>query len=60
MTGPSKPTWSKVKAKLAVLPESPRPALRTRLEMVRDCSHNIGFGVGDNMDALLAEHGTDD
>ena len=45
---------------VAILPESQRPALRTRLEMVRDCSHNIGFGVGDNMDALLAEHGADD
>ena len=45
---------------VATLPESQRPALRTRLEMVRDRSHNIGYGVGDDMDALLAEHGADD
>ena len=45
---------------VAILPESQRPALRARLEMVRDRSHNIGYGVGDDMDALLAEHGADD
>ena len=53
-------TFEQALKAVAILPESQRPALRTRLEMVRDCSHNIGFGVGDNMDALLAEHGADD
>ena len=45
---------------VATLPESQRPALSTRLETVRDRSLNIGYGVGENMDALLAEHGADD
>ena len=45
---------------VATLPESQRPTLRTRLKVVRDRSHNIGYGVGDDMDALLAEHGADD
>ena len=45
---------------IASVPESQRPALRTRLEMVRDRSHNIGYGVGEDMDALLAEHGVHD
>ena len=45
---------------VATLPESQRPALWTRLEMVRDRSHNIGYGVGEDMDALLAEHGAHD
>ena len=45
---------------VATLPESQRPALRMRLEMVRDRSHNIGYGVGEDMDALLAEHGAHD
>ncbi len=45
---------------VAALPESQRPALWTRLEMVRDRSHNIGYGVGEDMDALLAERGAHD
>jgi len=45
---------------VAILPEAQRRALWTRLEMVRDRSHNIGYGVGDDMDALLAKHGADD
>ena len=45
---------------VATLPESQRPALRTRLDMVRDRSHDIGYGVGEDMDALLAEHGAHD
>ena len=45
---------------VATLPETQRPALWTRLEMVRDRSHDIGYGVGEDMDALLAEHGADD
>jgi hypothetical protein len=45
---------------VATLPETQRPALWTRLQMVRDRSHDIGYGVGEDMDALLTEHGADD
>jgi hypothetical protein len=45
---------------VATLPETQRPPLWTRLQMVRDRSHDIGYGVGDDMDAMLAEHGADD
>ncbi len=43
----------------AVLPEPLRSELLTRLDAVRDISHNFGYGVGDDMDALLAAHGLD-
>jgi len=39
------------------LPETPRDDLLARLDAVRDMSHNIGYGVGDDMDGLLAEYG---
>lgn len=42
------------------LPEPPRSELLARLDAVRRTSHNFGYGVGDDMDALLAEHGLDD
>ena len=45
---------------VAALPETQRPALWTRLDVVRDRSHDIGYGVGEDMDVLLAEHGADD
>ncbi len=45
---------------VATLPETQRPALWMRLERVRDRSHDIGYGVGEDMDALLTEHGADD
>ena len=45
---------------VATLPETQRPALWTRLRMVRNSSHDIGYGVGEDMDALLSEHGADD
>ena len=45
---------------VATLPETQRLALWTRLQMVRDRSHDIGYGVGEDMDALLTEHGADD
>lgn len=45
---------------VAPLPETQRPALWTRLQVVRDRSHDIGYGVGEDMDALLTEHGADD
>jgi hypothetical protein len=31
-----------------------------RLDAVRDVCHNFGYGVGDDMDAMLAEYGFDD
>jgi hypothetical protein len=44
-------------ATIAALPEGQRSELRVRLDAVRDISHNFGYGVGDVMDELLAEHG---
>ncbi len=44
----------------ATLPEDPRADLVARLDAVRDVSHNVGYGVGDDMDDLLAEDGVDD
>lgn len=44
---------------VATLPEARRPAFWTRLRVVRDRSHGIGYGVGEDMDALLTEHGAD-
>jgi hypothetical protein len=41
------------------LPEVPRSALLGRLDAVRRLGHNLGYGVGDDMDDLLAEHGFD-
>ncbi len=41
------------------LPAAQRPELWARLEEVRRRSHNLGYGVGDDMDELLAEHGVD-
>lgn len=37
--------------------EGRRPELFTRLDAVRRISHNFGYGVGDDMDDLLAEYG---
>ncbi len=45
---------------IAALPHAARPALLERLDMVRNISHNFGYGVGEDMDGLLAEHGGDD
>ena len=41
------------------LPAVHRPPLLGRLDTVRRLGHNLGYGVGDDMDDLLAEHGTD-
>ena len=38
------------------LPASDRNALIVRLDRVRAISHNFGYGVGDDMDSLLARH----
>ena len=45
---------------VATLPETQRSELWSRLELVRDRSHDVGHGVGEDMDALLTEHGADD
>ena len=45
---------------IAVLPDGQRPTLYARLDKVRHTSHNFGYGVGDDMDDLLVEHGVDD
>lgn len=45
---------------IAALPNTARPALLARLDDVRRISHNFGYGVGDDMGDLLAEHGVDD
>ena len=36
-----------------------RPLLLGRLDAVRRLGHNLGYGVGDDMDDLMAEHGFD-
>lgn len=41
------------------LPQDCKPALIARLDAVRHISHNFGYGVGDDMDDLLAEFGFD-
>jgi hypothetical protein len=38
------------------LPDGARPALVTRLDRVRLISHNLGYGVGDDLDSLLAKN----
>ncbi|CAG9180633.1 hypothetical protein LMG23992_04291 [Cupriavidus laharis] len=44
---------------IATLPDTQRPALWTRLAQVRRTSDSFGYGVGDDMYALLAEYGVD-
>ncbi len=45
---------------IAALPNTAQPALLERLDDIRRISHNFGYGVGDDMYELLAEHGVDD
>lgn len=40
------------------LSAEPRDAMLDRLDAVRDISHNLGYGVGDDMDHLLDKLGT--
>lgn len=42
-----------------LLPDAQRAVLHERLDTVRRISHNFGYGVGDDMDALLIEYGVD-
>ena len=39
-----------------LLPAGDRDAFIARLETVRATGHNLGYGVGDDMDSLLAEY----
>jgi hypothetical protein len=41
---------------IAQLPAGDRNALITRLDRVRTIGHNFGYGVGDDMDSLLAKY----
>lgn len=45
---------------LDALPHDCRPALMARLDCVRSMSHNLGYGVGEEMDHLLAGFEIDD
>lgn len=42
---------------IAILPEVRKRELWIRLNTVRRLGHNLGYGVGDDMDDLLREHG---
>jgi hypothetical protein len=42
---------------IATLPTTQRPAFLARLDVVRRASHDLGYGVGEDMDNLLARHG---
>ena len=44
---------------MRLLPDAQRAVLHERLDTVRRISHNFGYGVGDDMDALLIEYGVD-
>jgi hypothetical protein len=45
---------------VAALPPTQQDPLWTRLEVVRDRSQDIGYGAGENIAELFAEHGGDD
>jgi hypothetical protein len=42
------------------LEKEQRDAMLDRLDAVRTISHNFGYGVGDEMDDLVARHGVED
>jgi hypothetical protein len=45
---------------IASLVDAQRQPLWDRLDAVRSTCHNFGYGVGDDMDDLLAEYGADE
>ena len=45
---------------ITALPGGQQPALRDRLDEIRRISHNLGYGVGGDIDELLAKHGIRD
>jgi hypothetical protein len=44
---------------IAILPETRRQGMRSRLDAVHHVSRNFGYGVSDDMGDLLAEHEAD-
>ena len=42
---------------IVTLPQAHRLALLARLDSVRQVSNDIGYGVGEDKDSLLEEHG---
>lgn len=42
---------------IATLPDKRRQEMLARLDAVRRISHNFGYGVGDDMDEMLADSG---
>jgi hypothetical protein len=49
-------TFEQALAIAITLPANSRDALLARLNCVRNTSHNLGYGVGDSMDSILAEY----
>jgi hypothetical protein len=49
-------TFEQALKAIAQLPACDRQDLMTRLDTVRVISHNFGYGVGDEMDSLLAKY----
>lgn len=47
------------KKAIGSLPEDRRQALLARLDAVRRLGHNLGYGVGDDIDDLLSRSGLD-
>ena len=45
---------------ITILANAQRQPLWDRLDTVRSTCYNFGYGVGDDMDDLLAEYGADD
>jgi len=39
------------------LPQTQRPALLARVNAARQVGHDFGYGMGEDMDSLLEEHG---
>jgi hypothetical protein len=49
-------TFEQAHAIAITLPVNTRDAFLARLDRVRNISHNLGYGVGDSMDFILAEY----
>jgi len=49
-------TFEQALAMAVTLPDNSRDDLLARLDRVRNTSHNLGYGVGDSMDDILAEY----
>lgn len=49
-------TFEQAHAMAITLPANRRDPLLARLDRVRNISHNLGYGVGESMDSILAEY----